>query len=437
MILKKITILILLSMGFLPSISAQETESKTIYELSIEEACSLAVERNITLRNAGLEIQKAEMQKWQAISSMLPQVSAKLDYSNMLGYEMEFSTGPITSSIAMPPSAQIGVTAAAAVSGAQIISTQLSDIAIEMANISQAKSEQEISSNVKLLYYSALLSEQTVALLEKNLLSMNDLYNYSLSSVEAGVAEQVDADQILVQVASVQTSINSALRSVEMIYNSMRILLNLDASAELVLSDSIESLVKVDETIALTLEGFELERNFDYQLLSKNVELSKKQVSMKAWDFGPQLSVFYQYTGKTYFSDEPTMNMTPPNMVGISLSVPIFSSGMRTSALKSAKLDYQKQVNTLEETSNSLVVQHQQLIFDMRSAYDTYSTQLQNVAVSQRVFDNISKKYEYGRSSSMDVTTSGTNLIGAQASYVQSLLEFVNAQIALEKLLNK
>ena len=49
----------------------------------------------------------------------------------------------------------------------------------------------------------------------------------------------------------------------------------------------------------------------------------------------------------------------------------------------------------------------------------------------------IAKKYEYGVASSLDVTNSGTNLIAAQSSYVQSLLEIVNAQISLEQLLNK
>ncbi len=38
--------------------------------------------------------------------------------------------------------------------------------------------------------------------------------------------------------------------------------------------------------------------------------------------------------------------------------------------------------------------------------------------------------------SSLEVTTTGTNLIAAQNSYVQALMGVVNAQIALEKLLN-
>ena len=50
---------------------------------------------------------------------------------------------------------------------------------------------------------------------------------------------------------------------------------------------------------------------------------------------------------------------------------------------------------------------------------------------------NISKKYQYGMASSMEVTTAGTDLVSVQSSYVQALLDFVNAQIELEKLLNK
>ena len=57
--------------------------------------------------------------------------------------------------------------------------------------------------------------------------------------------------------------------------------------------------------------------------------------------------------------------------------------------------------------------------------------------VARRVFDNIANKYEYGVASSLDVTNSGTNLIAAQSSYVQSLLEIVSAQVSLEQILNK
>ena len=75
--------------------------------------------------------------------------------------------------------------------------------------------------------------------------------------------------------------------------------------------------------------------------------------------------------------------------------------------------------------------------YNLSSAFETYETQKKNVEVTQRVLTNISNKYEHGYASSLDVTNSGTNLITAQNSYVQALLDLVNAQIALEELLNK
>ena len=131
------------------------------------------------------------------------------------------------------------------------------------------------------------------------------------------------------------------------------------------------------------------------------------------------------------------MNMTPPNMLGAQVNIPLFTFGKNYADIKEAKLTYKKQLNTLEDTELSLNVQYRQLLYNLRNAIEKYEIQKQNVDVAQRVFDNIAKKYEFGVASSLDVTNSGTNLISAQSTYVQSLLEIVNAQISLEQLLNK
>lgn len=131
------------------------------------------------------------------------------------------------------------------------------------------------------------------------------------------------------------------------------------------------------------------------------------------------------------------MNMTPPNMIAIKLSLPIFSSGKNLETFRKANLEYKKSLNTLDETERSLYIQHRQLRYNLTSAYEKLETQKKNIEVSQSVFDNISKKYEFGRASSIDVTNSTSSLIMAQSSYIQAALEFVNAQIELEKLLNR
>ena len=407
------------------------TDSSTL-NLSFEDAVNMALERNRTLQNASLDVKKAEAAKWEAIATMLPQVSGSLSYSSNLNYAMELMGQKIT----MPASGQLGIQAAVAVSAAQIISTQIGKISIDMANVAKSQSEQEITNQVRILYYSALVSEQTQELLTKNLESLKKLYDYSQKAVDVGAAEQVDADQIMVQVATMETTLNTSKRSMEMVYNSMRLLLNIDVDTEISLTQGVDELLSIPNALALISEDLVLENNYNYQLVNQSTKLSKKQVDLAGWAYAPTLSAFYKFTKTHYFGDGG-MRSTPPNMIGATLSIPIFSSAQRYKALQGAKFEYQKQQNLLADTEMSLKIQHRQLKYNLTSALERLETQKKNVEVSQRVFDNISLKYEHGYSSSMDVTTSGTNLIAAQSSYVQALLEFVNAQIELEKLLNK
>lgn len=402
-------------------------------ELSLEEAQNYALENNRTLKNASLDVLKSQASHWQSVASMLPQISAKADYSNYCGYEMNFGM----MAIPMNPYGTLGVTASMAFSGAQVVATQISKIAERMSDISLKQTEQETKDQVKTLYYSALVMEQTIDLLNKNLENMNELYKYTEQSVKVGIAEQTDADQLLVQLATMQTSISSSKRSLEMVYNSMRLQLGVGVDTEIILTQGINDLLNADETIALLGEDFILDNNYSYQLLKENTQLSKKQLSAQKWSAGPQLSAYYQYSAKSYFGKDEGMNMTPPNMVGVSVSLPIFGSLSKTKAIQAAKFDYEKQLNTLADTEDALRVQHRQLCFNLSTAYETFDTQKKNIDVTQRVFDNISNKYEVGAAASLDLTNAGTNLINAQSSYVQALMELVNAQIALEQLLNK
>jgi len=400
---------------------------------TLDEAQQYAIEHNRTLDNASIDIRKAQASKWQTIAGMLPQVTAATSYSNMMGYKMDLGQMQIS----MPPYATFNLTTSFALSGAQIVSLNIADISRKMADITLQKTEKEIANQVETLYYSALVTEETKHLLEQNLASVQKLYEMTQKSVDVGVAEQTDADQLLVQVATLSNTINTTQRALEMVYNSLRLQLCLEEETQIVLTENLDDLLNLTAASSLLDESFDIDRNHDYQLLKQNTELARKQIALTGWSNGPTFSIYHQYSGRHNFSNEPTMNMTPPNMIGAQLNIPIFTSGKMTAAMKDARLNYQKQLNTLADTELALYVQHHQLVYNLRSALEKYDIQKQNVDVAQRVFDNISKKYEQGVASSLDVTTSGTNLLNAQSNYVQALFDIIDAQVALEQLLNK
>ena len=469
MILKKLTLtltLALLAFAAVAQKGGSETDAPKL-RLSLQEAQDYAVAHNYALQNAALDIQKAEATRWQTLSTMLPQVKAGFDYQNMCGYEMNFggrssvssmmpdsitiggTTFPISfpesstsdanasTSIPMNPSGTFSITASIALTGAQIVGTMLNDIAIDMANISRNQSEHTTRTNVKTTYTSILIMEQTVRLLDTSLQNMLQLLASTEASVRAGASEQINADKLKVQVASMRSNINATQRSLKLLYNSMVLLLGADVNSRLELTTPLEQVLDINYAAKLTLGNFHLEDNYDYQLLQQTENLSRKQVSMAWMDFTPTISAYYQYSDKTYFGKDAGFNMTPPNMIGANVSLPLFQSGTRMSKVKSAKIDLQETLNSKQQAEDGLKVQYNQLCYDLVSAIENYQIQRENLDVTRRVFKNVSEKYTYGHASNLEVTNASTDIITAQSNYIQAVMSVVQAQVALENLLGR
>lgn len=431
--LKRLTLAIVLA-GMGLTATAQQT-----LRLSLAEAQQYAVEHNQTMKNADLEVKKAEMERWKTLSSMLPSAKATFDYQNMLGYEMEMhmggSGGP-SIKIPLNPNGTFGINASVALTGAQIVGTMLQNLAIEMTDLSRQQTVQQTRSQVKNIYVSILVMEKTVGLLDSSLANLERLAATSQASVDVGAAEQVDADKLQVQVATMKSSINSTKRSLQMLRNSLLLQLGADVNINVELTTPVDDILNVENAASILNEPFHIENNYNYQLLAKNEELATRQVNMAWMDFLPTVALFYQYSAKTYFGEDEGMNMTPPNMIGASISMPLFTSGTRYASIKSAKIAQQETANSRRQAEDGLRVQYNQLRYDLASALETYDIQRRNLDVTQRVFANVTEKYNYGRASSLEVTTASTDIISAQSNYIQAVMSVISAQVALEDLLN-
>ena len=431
MIKKTVTILsIILALAGTGSAMAQDN-----LRLSLEEAQQYAEQHNYTLQNASLDIRVNEAKRWQAIASMLPQISTGFDYQNMCGYELAFANTGMK--IPMNPNGTFNIQAAIALTGAQIVSKGLTDIALSMSNIQQKQNVQTVRSNVKKTYTSILVMEETVSLLDSSLANMEQLMNSTQGAVDAGAVEQITADKLSVQVASLRNSLISTRRSLNVLYNSMVLLLGADVDTKITLTTSVDELMDIEKIAQIGQRQFNIEQNYDYMLLTESEKVSKKQILLAKMNATPTVSAYYQYSYKTYFGRDAGMNMTPPNVIGISISQPLFKSGSVLSQVKAAKLSYQETLNSKRQAEDGLKVQYNQLCYDLASAIDSYRTQKDNIDVSKRVFDNTLEKYKYGMATNVDVTNSSTDIITAQSNYIQAVLSVINAQVALENMMTE
>ena len=406
-----------------------------VLELSLQDAQNYATAQNRSLKNASLAVQEAYAQRWQTIAAMLPQVDGSYSYSNYLGYSATMSTAMGEFNINMPNQGALALTASIGVNGQGVVGALLNNLAIDMKKISLEKSESELRGSVMSSYVSVLALQSISNLLDSSLMNIQELEAITQNAVNAGAAEQTSADQIRVRVNTLKNSINVQKRNIELATNSLKVLLDVPVETELVLTENLDAILSPERVLNLLGENFNIENNLNYQLLQKQTELAKRNVAMAGWAYGPTVSLAYNYTNQQYYG-EGGMRMTPPNVVQVSVRMPLWSSGKRAAGVIEKKIAYEEAKNTLSETTDNLAIQYSQLCFNLTNAYETYINEKENIEVTQRVFASTTNKYQWGAASNMELTNASNDLISAQSTYVQAILSLVNAQVELEKFLN-
>ena len=412
-----------------------EEAAPKVLSVNLSEAQDYAVKQNRSLRNASIAVQEAYAQRWQTIAAMLPQVDGSYSYSDYLGYSATMSTAMGSFNINMPNVGALGVTASVGISGQAIVGVLLNNIAVDMKKIALEQSESQLRGNVMSAYVSLLALQSISDLLDSSLVNIQELEQITQHAVSAGAAEQTSADQIRVRVNNLKHSINAQKRNIELATNSLKVLLDVPVETELMLTEQMDDLLSPDRVVTLLGQHFAIDNNLNYQLLVKQVDLAKKNVHMAGWAYGPTLGLAYNYTNQQYYG-EGGMRMTPPNVIQLSVRMPLWSSGKRAAGVVEKKIALEEAKNNLSETTDNLEIQYHQLCFNLTNAYETYLNEKENIDVAQRVFASATNKYKYGASSNMELTNASNDLINAQSSYVQSIVTLVNAQVELEKFLN-
>ncbi|KPL14826.1 MAG: hypothetical protein AMS26_09350 [Bacteroides sp. SM23_62] len=411
--------------------SAQEELS-----LSLVEAQQYALEFNKVVRNAELAVEAAREVVRESVAMGLPQVEANVDYSNFLGAEIEIKFGedaPVTR-IPFKPTSNLALTVGQLVfSGSYIVGLQTARLYRELAESGYEKTAIDIREQVAGAYYTVLVAEESYEIIMKNLENIKDVYEKTSALYSVGMAEVTDVDQMAVQVTSLENAARSAERQIELSYNLLRLQLGVDVESRLRLTDNLDGiLLQIDFEATLT-EQFDLKDNIDYQMMNTRQLMSKKQVDLEKMNYLPTISGFYNRTQKIL---RPDFDMTPPNLVGLQMNVPIFSSGSRKARLDQARINYETIQNEMALLTDQLLIQEKQYRYNLSTGLELYKSQRENVEVSQRVYNSINLKYQQGLVSSLDLTTANNNYLQAESSYINALIQLLNAQLELDKLLN-
>ncbi len=464
---------------FAPGIS-QEPAEKMV--LDLKGAVDYAIDFNKTLKNSRMEVEKSRKSIWEAIAQGLPQVDGTMDYMSYFNYEMEFNFGidgtpdftdqqlldaySQTQSIfpfytpndvamlaansfyegqlqaMLPPTAiLLSDQSTAKLQVSQLIFSGQYIAGIQTAKLAQKISEQNLEFselNIKELvinsYYLVLITEESLAILDQNLANLEETLVQTETMFRTGMAEQTDVDQIRITVNQLINAKNSLSRNVELNYNLLRFQLGLEANVEIELSDDLGFLFTGTQPEEALSVPFSIENNITYQMMKTQEEINKKLLDLEQWNYAPTIAGFYNYNAKILTSG---FDMNPNHLVGLQMSLPIFSSGMRKARVDQARIDYNMAQTNRSIMEDQLKLQEKQYKYNLQSSLENYYTQQENVEVAQRVYDSYLRKFEQGMASSLDLTQANSNYLDAESNYLTAMMDVMNAKLALDKLMNK
>lgn len=400
--------------------------------LSLQDAVGFAVEHNKSLKASRLNIELQQKMITEAISAGIPQIKANLNYQTNFGQSV--SMGETGLSIKMEDNFTVGASASWTVlNGEWIVGIQTAKIAKTLASQQVDADALDIKSTIYNSYYTILVCERLVQILQENLDNMSQILEHTQNMYNAGSVEISDVDQIRITVGQLNNSLLSMERTLDVNYNLLRIQLGLKAGTPITLTDRLDDFLGEEGFANLALKDFDINNNLQYQLTLTQEELQKKAVSAKKWAYAPTLSAGYNYQYQIVSGGF----MTIPHTATVTLSVPIFSGLQRKSQLDQEKITLQQTQLNKSLLEDQLRLNEAQYKYDLQNATENYNLQKENVEVAKSVLGHYQAKFNVGNISSLDLTQANNNYLEAENNYTSACLDLLEAQTNLLKLYNE
>jgi outer membrane protein len=452
---------------FALQMSALAQDNKTTTNsFSLKQAQEYALQNNTSMKNAQLDIKMAEKKIWETKASGLPQISASGTYTHLFVVpEVSFGgttlistkregqstlaavpTGSGTDSIfqnyfagdpiklGVKDNATINLNVSQLVfSGEYIVGLQASKVFYQISQNSLISTTADVKESVANSYFLVLLMEQNKEILSQSLTNVTKTLSDMKEMNKQGFIENTDLDQLELTVNTLENGIRSVNNQISASYDLLKFQLGLPFENTLTLTDKLEDVIGLADIVSITSKQFQVQNHITYKIMENQEAAGVLNLKRQKSAYLPSLAAFYKHTENLKKSD---FDFTMKDMAGLSLNVPIFSSGMRNVMVQQRQMELEKIKNAKSSVASGLELDYINSRNSFNSAYDQFVNEKRNIELTNRIYDKTLIKYKEGLSSSMDLTNAQNQYLNAQKNYFTALYTLLVLKNKLDKLLN-
>ena len=425
--------------------SAQE-----VYEFTLKEAVDYAMQNNYEVIYSQKNIEFARQQMKEATSFGLPQIDGSIDYADNIALQTNLIPGEFFGTPGEDVEIQFGTkysmnaglfASQLLYSGKYIVGLQTSRLFLDRANVEFFKDKVAVTQQVADSYFDVLATIEQLRVVDTTLAVTRNIAEETRITYEVGFVEDVDVDQLELLVADLEASKVYLNNQLSIAHAYLKFFLGLATQDSVVLKDGMELLIEDRQKSDIISQVFNVGENVDYVSLEKTREIRFMQVKLEKSAYQPTLAAtinlqsnaqrnswdFFNTSGKWYTS----------SVFGVSLKVPIWSSGERKSKVKQAQIAYEQIGVQQQQLKVSLNLQYQTALNEYFNAFTVYQNRDKSRKIASKIFNTTSIKFSEGMASSIDILNTQNQFLTSEKTFIESGRTLLKAGQELERLMTK
>lgn len=447
-----------------------KTQAQEVHQLTLQQSVELALKNVIELKNLNLDYKNAVYRNREITAGALPQISGSVTgqhffsvpvsvLPNFIGpatYQVLADEGvkngngqpiqPVNPNDLPPIQAQFGVpwSVSAGFTVQQLlfqpdvfVGLQARDAALDYAKLNIAVANDKVKQNVQNSYYLILVSNQQLELLNEGVKRLEKLLSDAEQIYKNGFTEKLDLDRTRVALNNLKATRQQLINTVQLANALLKFNMGINQKDSVVLTDKL-----TDETLKNNLleeMSFTYENRNEIKLLKTVEQLQRLDLKRNQLQYAPTIAAYWNYSRNAQrrefdiFKSGSAYPWFPSSIAGLSINIPIWSSGARKNKILQSKITVEKATNTIEQVKQGIDLEIEQAKINYRNSILDLDAQKDNMELAKSVYNTTKKKYEQGLASNQDVLLAESELQSAQGNYFRSLYNAVIAQVAYKR----
>ena len=397
--------------------------------LTLGQCINYAMVHQPALNRSSINIDITKANNAVNLSGMLPQVSAS---GNLIHYLQQTSYNGAATPVANTFIPQLAVSQSI-FNPSLLYLKRSAPLYVTQAQQVTDSTKIFLVTSVTKSFYNLLLTLEQITVLREDTARLGKNVVDTYHQYKAGIVDETDYDEATISLNNAKAQLKQTKESVVPQYATLKQLIGFPPEKQF--NVDFDTLQMARDINIDTTQQLQYQKRIEYQQLNTQKSLQHQLVGYYKTSYLPTLSAFFDYNLEFENNRLASLfNSTyPSSLVGLSVSIPIFTGFSRTNNLRKARLE--EKIIDWDQTDlkGQIDKEYTAALANYKSNRYNLLVLKNNVDLASRVYFIVTLQYKQGVIPFLNVITAESNLITSKISYLNALFQVLSSKIDLEK----